>query len=573
MIHRFGAFELDDQLFELRKGADVVAIQPKAFDILRCLVQSGGVVVSRPDLMAKVWPGVVVTNDSLAQAIMAARTALGDDGEEPTFIHTVRGRGYRFVAPVESLPRAKTKESIRPKTDRPPSTFVGRAQSLATLRKLLERARNARGGLCLVTGESGVGKTRLVEELCAEATGVLTISVRCYDGEGAPELWPFAQALRILRAAGATPPLDGELAALADGCAVATTLADPQARFRLFDGIVRMLTVRTDPRPLLFAIDDLHLADLDSLRLIALLSPQLRATSVLLVAAYGPTTPRLASFRAAMGALAQEASTSTLRLEPLTRDDVATFVKQGNRSKPGSGRELPDALLEKVFDKTRGNPLLLTQLVSVLNAEESLEKADVETSALVGGEGIRDAITSMLAALPESANRVLTVAAVFGVTFPLAPLAAALDETNDVVLRELDAADVVRVVARAGAARYRFTYPLVRDVLYKRLLPSERARLHGRVAAALGEHLGDGAEHARVAEIADHLVEAAAAGDVEGAVDCSLRAATLAKAAGDDAAAAKYAQRGLEAFRFAQRPDEARRALLGAFVSQRPRRE
>src|SRR5437867_6798197 len=106
MIHRFGEFELDDQLFELRKTTprvEIVPIQPKAFDILRCLVDKQDVVVSRAELMAKVWPGVVVTNDSLAQAIMAARAAIGDDGDEPTYIHTVRGRGYRFVGRVEAL--------------------------------------------------------------------------------------------------------------------------------------------------------------------------------------------------------------------------------------------------------------------------------------------------------------------------------------------------------------------------------------------------------------------------------------------------------------------------------------
>jgi hypothetical protein len=135
------------------------------------------------------------------------------------------------------------------------------------MRKLLERARGGRGGLCLVTGESGVGKTRLVEELVGEARDVQSIFVRCYDGEGAPELWPFAQALRTLRAAGASA--FDELAPLAEGRLAPATLADPQARFALFDSIVRALTVRTDPRPLLFAIDDLHLADLDSLRLIA----------------------------------------------------------------------------------------------------------------------------------------------------------------------------------------------------------------------------------------------------------------------------------------------------------------
>jgi predicted ATPase len=266
-----------------------------------------------------------------------------------------------------------------------------------------------------------------------------------------------------------------------------------------------------------------------------------------------------------MGALTREPTTTTVRLEALERDDVASFVRQA------TGHAVTEASVDKIFEKTRGNPLLLAQVAQALAARGSsavLGREEMATTALVGGEGMRDAITAMLAALPESATRVLTLAAVLGPVFPVAPLAAALGETNEVVLRELDAADVARVVARSGTASYRFTYPLVRDVLYKRMLASDRARLHERVATALEEHLGGERDHRRVAEVAHHLVEAAAAGDVDRAADCSLRAAELAVAAGDRAAAASYAKRGLEAFPFAQRPDEKRRARLATFLAK-----
>lgn len=549
MIHRFGPFELDDRLFELRQEGRLVAIQRKAFDILCCLIQSP-VVVSRADLMAKVWPGVVVTSDSLAQAIMAARAAIGDDGDKPTFIHTVRGRGYRFVAPVETLAAAE------------PSARIGRATSLATLRELLERARTGRGSITLVTGETGIGKTHLMEELCEVAEGATTVIVRCYEGEGAPDLWPFAQALRELHASG--HPQTGDLAALAEGRLSASTLADPQTRFALLEAAAQALTEGEEGKPLLLVVDDLQLADLHSLRLLALLSARVRTAPLLFVGAYSPTTPRLSSFRAAMGALAQEPSTKVLRLEPFDRDQVAAFVKQA------TGRAVSDAIATQAFEKTKGNPLLLLQLVNVLGKEERLDQTQLATSALVGGDDMRDAITSMLAALPDAAGSVLTVAAIFGQTFPIAALAAARNESNESVLLALDAAEAARVIARAGAASYRFTYPLVRDVLYKRLTTSARAKLHGSVASALATQLGDSEEHSRVAEIADHLVEAAAVGDVDAAVDCSFRAADLAKKAGDHAAAASYARRGLEAFRYAQRPDKARRARLTTFLAALP---
>lgn len=558
MIHRFGAFEVDDQLFELRRAGAIVPIQPKAFDILCRLIESP-TVVSRADLMRLVWPGVVVTNDSLAQAIMAARAALGDDGENPTFIQTVRARGYRFVAPLEAVALPQAAAPVAPVVSAlAAGSLIGRAASLFSLHQLLDRARAGRGGICLVTGETGTGKTRIVEELCASPAGVEVISVRCYEGEGSPDLWPFAHALRGLRESGAH--LEGDLAALADGQLRASTLADPPARFAVFDATVRALVAHARTKPLLLVIDDLHLADLHTLRLLALLSAQIRSAALLFVGVYGPTTPRLPSFRAAMGALAQEPSTSLVRVEPLGREDVAAFVAHA------TGRAVSASIVDQIFAKTRGNPLLLSQLVDVLGKEERLDAGKMATSALVGGDSMRDAITSMLSELPEAANRVLTVAAVFGHAFPIAALAGALDETNEAILRELDAAATARVVARSGTASYRFTYPLVRDVLYKRLLASERARLHANVATALGKQLGASSDHHRVAEIADHLVEAAVVGDVDAAVDCSLRAADLATSAGDHAAAAKYARRGLEALGFAQSPDEARRARLGTFL-------
>ena len=555
MIHRFGAFELDDRLFELRKWGtrELVPIQPKAFDLLSHLIRSRENVVARADLMAKVWPGVIVTNDSLAQAIMSARAAIGDVGDSPTFIQTIRGRGYRFIAATESVPESD--DAVAPARIVVTSTLLGRTTSLGTLRELVERARAGKGGICLVTGETGIGKTRLVEELCA---GEEAVFVRCYAGEGAPDLWPFAQAFRSLAARGA--PIEGDLAALADGRLPVTTLSDAQACFALLDAAVRALTARAAKAPFVLAIDDLQYADLHTLRLLALLSPQLRSAQLLVVGIYGATPARLPSFRAAMGALAHEPTSSMIRLEALERDDVASFVRQA------TGREVSQANIDKVFEKTRGNPLLLAQVVPALAADVRLGKEEMATTGLVGGEGMRDAITAMLVALPESASRVLTLAAVLGPMFPVAPLAAALDEPNDVVLRELDAADVARVVARAEAGSYRFTYPLVRDVLYRRMLASERAQAHERIATALEAHLGEHADHRRVAEIAHHLIEAAVAGNVDRATDGSLRAAEIATASGDPAAASAYAKRGLEAFAYAQRPDEKRRAKLRTFV-------
>jgi predicted ATPase len=191
-----------------------------------------------------------------------------------------------------------------------------------------------------------------------------------------------------------------------------------------------------------------------------------------------------------------------------------------------------------------------------------LRANELATSVLVGGDGMRDAITQHLAALAEETARVVVVAAVFGRSFRLAPLAAALGEPNETVLRALDDVEAARIVRRTGTGTYRFTVPIVRDVLYRQLSASERARLHGAAAKALEEHLGNDADHESLAEIAAHLVEAAPAGDVARAADLSIRAAELAKAAGAHEAAARYATRGLDALRFSQKVDTARQRRL-----------
>lgn len=110
MRFRFGEFELDEPRFELRCREQLVEIQPKVLDLITYLVRHRDRVVAKNELLDNIWPGVVVSEASLSQAVSAARRVLGDDGAVQTHIKTVRGRGFRFVAPVESLA-----DSIRPR--------------------------------------------------------------------------------------------------------------------------------------------------------------------------------------------------------------------------------------------------------------------------------------------------------------------------------------------------------------------------------------------------------------------------------------------------------------------------
>ena len=101
MIYRFGEFELDTSRFEIRKSGAPQAIEPKIFDLLRCLIEHRDRVLSREDLIAEVWDGRIVSDSTLSTAIKQARIALDDDGKRQRWIQTIHGRGFRFIGDVE----------------------------------------------------------------------------------------------------------------------------------------------------------------------------------------------------------------------------------------------------------------------------------------------------------------------------------------------------------------------------------------------------------------------------------------------------------------------------------------
>lgn len=100
-IRRFGRFEIDPMLYELRSRGAVVPLRPQLFDILWYLVRKRHRVVSKAELRDVIWEGRMVSRSSLATCINCIRHALGDSGEAPRFIQTIHGRGYRFIAVVE----------------------------------------------------------------------------------------------------------------------------------------------------------------------------------------------------------------------------------------------------------------------------------------------------------------------------------------------------------------------------------------------------------------------------------------------------------------------------------------
>jgi DNA-binding SARP family transcriptional activator len=382
--------------------------------------------------------------------------------------------------------------------------FVGRDAPLARLTAALDRARAGERRLVLIGGEPGIGKTRLMAELCAaaHADGAEVRSGRCFEEAIAP-YQPFVEALGDAWLHDA--PVAGD---------------DAQgARWRLFESVDAAL--RTGA-PTVLALDDLHWADKGTLLLLAHLVRATRPAALLVVGTYRESElSRTHPLAATLGDLRRERLYERVSLAGLEAADVAQLV----RGWLGS-----EELAATLHEETAGNPFFLEEVVRHLR----------ETGAGAGiPESVREVLGRRLSRLGDGANRALQAAAVVGRDFDLA-LLERLDALAGVdVLEAVEEAAAAQLVREDGArpGRYGFAHPLVRETVYEELSLTRRVRLHGAVADALEALHGD--DPARLSELATHRLAAAAGGDPAAAVEVALRAARhcMAQLAYEDAAA------------------------------------
>jgi hypothetical protein len=364
--------------------------------------------------------------------------------------------------------------------------FVGRDAALAQLDEALTGACLGTGGLLLVRGEAGIGKTRLGEELAqrAQATGITPLWGRAWEAGGAPAYWPFIEVLRgLLRRPASAAISAGRRRQLApllpelrgDEPQGPVELPPQQARFMLLDALVGALCDAAASGPLLVLLEDMHAADDDSLLALELLAVQARSSQLLVVATARPTA--LASD--GPGALLARAArvAHTLTLGRLSREEVEVFLSRA-LARPASAAEL-DALL----DTCEGHPLFLVELARLL-APDRARPLVLSSRALP--QGIRALLAQRLASLSPAAHELATRAAVLGRELDedlLGTLGGWPAEQREQALGEvLDAA----VIEAAGPGRLRFSHVLLRDALYGGLAESERHALHRRAADLLG---------------------------------------------------------------------------------------
>jgi DNA-binding CsgD family transcriptional regulator len=441
--------------------------------------------------------------------------------------------------------------------------FVGRERELRRLLARLALTGVGQGGVVLLAGEPGIGKTRTAEEFAtaAEAQGARVLWGRCLEGEGAPAFWPWTQ---ILRAYARTRDPDTLRRDLGDGGAdlaeIAPVLRErlpdlpslPQAapdpsRFRLFDAATRLLWTLAAERPLVLILDDLHQADVPSLRLLEWVTRELDdarhapdAPKLLVVGAYRDTEVDDAHpFTATLTELVRLSGSERLELTGLSEEEVARAITLSTE------RAAAD-LAATVHAETEGNPFFVVELLRLLAAEGMLHRT-MPAGRVRVPPTVRAVIGRRLERLSPEARRLLATASVEGREFSLGVLGRVSGLDADRLLALIEEAETARVIVPVAETldRYRFGHALIRETLYSGLPRTVRGRLHGQVGEAL-EAMTAADPEPHLAELAHHFVQAAA-GDATKALMYARRAGDQALATSAYEEAVRHYELGLHA--------------------------
>lgn len=443
-----------------------------------------------------------------------------------------------------------------------PDPFVGRQAEREKVEHAWRAVVDGERRVVLVTGEPGIGKTRLAAEVATwvAADEGLVLSGRCDQGALVP-FQPFVEALRqhapdatqesVERALALGGPallrLVPELAPLARAASRVDDLEPDRAT--LFQSLVSLLGDAAARQPLMLVLDDLHWADDATL---LLLRHVLRApASRLAIVATFRQTEASDALAEHLALLRREVEVVAVPLEGLTEAEVAQFV----RFAPPGG---DDRLARLVHHATGGNPFFVEQVLHDLRVEGTNTQAE----ELPFPVAAREVIERRLSRLSPMTNRVLETAAIAGPEFDVTLLSAVVGSEDEVVASLEDAVGALLVAESPDVAdRYRFSHALVGAALTKRLSASRQLRLHRDIADVL-ERFEEGAPGTQVSQVAHHLVEAGSSVDVDRVVRACAMAARwdLDRFAYEDAI--RHFERARVAFERKGSPDPQERAEL-----------
>jgi tetratricopeptide (TPR) repeat protein/KaiC/GvpD/RAD55 family RecA-like ATPase len=432
------------------------------------------------------------------------------------------------------------------------------------LKEAVYRAVHGEGGLVFIHGEAGIGKTRLVRELGAYARsrGVQVLYGRCpalFRMDGVPPyiLWKEVikdyleictpeQLYRVIgfypaEVAKLVPELRQRLATIPQSIPI----SPEQEQNRLFEAVSQLITNISKETPLLVVLDDLQWTDPSSLLLLHYLARGVQKTPLLLLGAYRstdiddkhPLTPVLAE-------LNRERLPQEIQLKRMPLNDVSEIIKNILEQD-----DVPEEFFKLVYDKTRGNPFFVEEVVKSLKEEETIYLEEgrwkfKEISAIEFPKSVKNVVKARISRLDEESQNVLTMASFIGNDFTFEAMCSFTGIEKNTLLKLMDKlfkTGLIKERVIRGEGICSFADIIVRDVVYEEVSPLTRKELHGVVGRAL-EKVYAKAIDEHIGELASHFLES---GDKDKALGYFLKAGEKAQRIYANAEVASYFQSAL----------------------------
>ncbi len=584
----FGPFRLDEVNECLWREQQAIQLRPKAYGILRYLLERPNVLVTKQQLLDDVWPNTFVSDAVLKDAISQLREALGDDAKAPQFIETAHRRGYRFIAIVEEItddtptpdrtthiPRITSYPQVQ-KRSSSAAPILGREDALALLHAWLQKALEADSHIVFVTGEAGIGKTTLVDAFLEQTSTMDLLIARgqCMEqyGAGEPYLPLFDSFSRLAHEHG--PRIINVLRRHAPSWLVEmpglTSDAEREAlrqqnqsvtRERMLREITEAIEAVTLDTPLVLVLEDLHWCDYSTLDLLSYLARRRKPARLFLIGTYRPVELIVTEhpLRNVQRELQVHKLCQELPLDYLTEKAVAEFL---NLKFPG--HQFPPRLKTMIHERTEGNPLFMVNVIEYLVNEKIIVnvdggwrlQGDLERIELAVPESLQHMIEKHIERLTADEQRILEGASVVGMDCSAVAISAGLaedvvyiEEVCDRVARRqhfLLPAYLAELPDGTVTPRYHFMHALYLNVLYRRIAPTRRSQIHGRIGVS-GESIYGDRVNEIAAELAVHFEQSR---DMSRAVKYLEMAAENAAQRSADHEALALARHGLELLKF-----------------------
>jgi DNA-binding winged helix-turn-helix (wHTH) protein/tetratricopeptide (TPR) repeat protein len=521
MMKEFPPFRLDtvNQCLWRRGDAEkdeAIQLTPKAFLVLRYLVEHAARLVTQDELLDAVWPDVHVDPAVLKNQILNIRNALGDRPAHPVFIQTLARRGYRFVAPVREGGADTNLESGSLSR-----SLVGRQAAFGALRDALGKALKGQRQIVFLTGEMGIGKTALAGEFqrraAADVPGIRIVRKEAY--------YPMLEALDQLgQGSSQTPAWLAKFPALMklEHREVLQREILGATRERILRDIGEALEAIASTTPLLLVFEDLHWVDPSTIDLISALARRRGPAKLMVLGTYRPADVEASShpLKALTEDLLVRGWCREIALEPLAEAEITKYLMGG-----GSETASAETLAALLYRRSEGNPLLMVAAVEHLSERGLIfrkhggwrSKGALGEVDLGVPENLRRMIEDRIERLSAEEQRVLEVASLHSIgrsRFGVAPRAAVIDlepqAFQDVCETLSRRHRIVRLAAPKKfpdgtvTACYEFVHALYRDVCYRRMSPCRRVKLHKRLGEVMEARLLDHA-HESAPWLASHF--------------------------------------------------------------------